>query len=636
MVVPIRKVVNIQFSHSSANTLWLSMTHLPSNVNIDDIRERSPLSSKTNSRNSLISLSTSSKPYHEYMELNNYLPNIDIWEPINSSQLFYKNNIVDKKPVSKVANSNNTENLQCGTYESPALKTIPKPWSRSTPINNSNNIPQDTFNIQLLYNINQAIDQDAWDGDFYPISIHGLMEYLVSDIKNIMTSFCQIKNYIFNKKVEKGKVNDLDNLKGVGKEAWNFISAFYDVCWDTLIANSNSGSFRNKVVAKFMSKINTSNTSKGNNSKSADKPVSINRLPLLIPAKSSNEINEISKYFKKNDQSKGKMKSYAQATTSSSINNTRKVLKIKETFPNLQANKIKKIQQIIKGDGKLEHKLNMMTKGLLRKQIIIPMNNDNRIKFVAELSTHISNINRVLKNLKSDIKADFLWVEQAGIVIVTNKIASPLDLQTIENYIKNANQIEVDNVEFPHFLQLKSYLKIIKYTNTSLSLDVIESIIKSNYIFNNIAIVSRPRVIKVSPRLDMAIIWLDIWDMQSSSRVKGLISRCFNVRSYIVTIWEANINPGIHQCKNCWKWGHTTFLCRIQESRYIKCNSPHKTEHYCYFIWCCKANPKTNLPRLETKQGNLCSHTFKYLNFKDEYQADLNQCPFWRHHFNKE
>ena len=62
------------------------------------------------------------------------------------------------------------------------------------------------------------MDQDAWNGDFHPISIHGLMEYLVSDIKNIMTSFCQITNYIFNKKVEKGKVNDLDNLKGVGKE----------------------------------------------------------------------------------------------------------------------------------------------------------------------------------------------------------------------------------------------------------------------------------------------------------------------------------------------------------------------------------------------------------------------------------
>ena len=102
------------------------------------------------------------------------------------------------------------------------------------------------------------------------------------------------------------------------------------------------------------------------------------------------------------------MKSYAQATTSSSINNTRKVLKIKETFPNLQANKIKKIQQIIKGDSKPEYKLNMITKELLRKQIIVHENNNNRIKFVAELSTHISNINRALRNLKLDIKADFV------------------------------------------------------------------------------------------------------------------------------------------------------------------------------------------------------------------------------------
>jgi len=39
------------------------------------------------------------------------------------------------------------------------------------------------------------------------------------------------------------------------------------------------------------------------------------------------------------------------------------------------------------------------------------MNNNNGIKSVVELSTHISNINRALKNLKTDIKADFVWAE---------------------------------------------------------------------------------------------------------------------------------------------------------------------------------------------------------------------------------
>ena len=201
-------------------------------------------------------------------------------------------------------------------------------------------------------------------------------------------------------------MNDFENLKGVRKEVWNFISAIYNVGWDVLIADSNSISFKNKVIAKFTPKIN-SNTLKSNNGKNIDKLASINRLPLLIPAKLPKEINKITKYFKKNDQAKEKMKSYAQAITSL-INNTREVLKIKETFPNLQANKFENIQRIIKEDGKPKPKLNITTKRPLRKQIIVLMNNDNRTKFVANLSAHISNINRALKNIKSDIKADFV------------------------------------------------------------------------------------------------------------------------------------------------------------------------------------------------------------------------------------
>ena len=180
----------------------------------------------------------------------------------------------------------------------------------------------------MLYNINQTIDQDTWNGDFHLISIHGSMEYLASDIKNIKTSLCWMMNYILNKKVEKGKVNDLDNLKGVVKEVWNFISVFYNVGWNVLITDSNGGSSRNKVVAKFTPKINSLNTLKGNNGKSVDKPASINRLPSLISVKSPKKVNEITKYFKINNQSKERIKSYAQVTASS-INNTREVLKIK-------------------------------------------------------------------------------------------------------------------------------------------------------------------------------------------------------------------------------------------------------------------------------------------------------------------
>ena len=158
----------------------------------------------------------------------------------------------------------------------------------------------------------------------------------------------------------------------------------------------------------------------------------------------------------------------------------------------------------------------MTTKDLSKKHIIVPMSNENKMKFMKDSSTHITNINRVLKDIKSEVIAKFVCSDQAGITIVTNKVTSLLDLQTIENYIKNTNHIKVDNVKVPQLPQLKSYLKIIdilyfvENTNTPIIVDMVEAIIKKNYIFNNIVLVSRPWIIKVSPKSDIAIIWLDI------------------------------------------------------------------------------------------------------------------------------
>ena len=68
--------------------------------------------------------------------------------------------------------------------------------------------------------------------------------------------------------------------------------------------------------------------------------------------------------------------SYAQASKSG--NNTRNVLKIKEIFSNLQANKIENIQKIIRSKGKPKPKINMTIKRLSRKQVIVLMNNNNQ------------------------------------------------------------------------------------------------------------------------------------------------------------------------------------------------------------------------------------------------------------------
>ena len=53
---------------------------------------------------------------------------------------------------------------------------------------------------------------------------------------------------------------------------------------------------------------------------------------------------------------------------------------------------------------------------------------------------------------------------------------------------------------------------------------VVESIIKSTHIFDNIYIVSKPCVIKVLPKSDVAIIWINIWNSQSGTSTKMLIN----------------------------------------------------------------------------------------------------------------
>ena len=76
----------------------------------------------------------------------------------------------------------------------------------------------------------------------------------------------------------------------------------------------------------------------------------------------------------------------------------------------------------------------MTTKRPSHKQVIVSMSIDNTNKFVKESCIYITNINRTLKNIKSDVMADFIHIENKGVVISINKIVSLLDLQSIKKY----------------------------------------------------------------------------------------------------------------------------------------------------------------------------------------------------------
>ena len=56
------------------------------------------------------------------------------------------------------------------------------------------------------------------------------------------------------------------------------------------------------------------------------------------------------------------------------------------------------------------------------------MNIDNTRKFIKDSSTYIININRALKSIKSNVMTNFIWINNKGIVISTNNVASFLDL----------------------------------------------------------------------------------------------------------------------------------------------------------------------------------------------------------------
>ena len=129
------------------------------------------------------------------------------------------------------------------------------------------------------------------------------------------------------------------------------------------------------------------------------------------------------------------------------------------------------------------------------KQVIIPMGNDIAKEFIKESNSYVTNINCALKAIKSSTIANFICVDDKGIIITTNNVVSGLDLQEIEKYVKNSHSSDVNKMSSARLSQSKSYLKIVgipfisEKTNSHITSDEIEEILKNNHIFNNIILV---------------------------------------------------------------------------------------------------------------------------------------------------
>jgi len=222
--------------------------------------------------------------------------------------------------------------------------------------------------------------------------------------------------YIFNKKVNLKTANDLKDFDGISDIVWNFLSSVYQSGWDSLHTDNKLKTLRENISSKFTPRIALSLTQKSNKLASKLVPASIDKTLLLPPllAKMAKEVNIISKYFQNrnsmnNNKSKDKSKitkSYAQVSKPPA--NTAEVLKIKKVFPALNTEKIDQVNNIIKGTTKLKLRIQMTIKEPSRKQIIIPISKENVDSFIKNSLPHVTNINRQLRNAKSEILINYI------------------------------------------------------------------------------------------------------------------------------------------------------------------------------------------------------------------------------------
>ena len=245
------------------------------------------------------------------------------------------------------------------------------------------------------------------------------------------------------------------------------------------------------------------------------KPVNFSKLPSQLPSRPSKEVLAKSKFYRKNTPSNNRKtvettKLFYAQILSRNINN---ILKIKENFPELLNKKIEELNKLIYNNlDKYKPRINMTIKGPSYKQIIVLMSNSNTNKFMTTSSKHVANLNWSLRSIKSNFTIDFIHINHCGLIVTSNKVISQLDISMISKYVKNCDNVDSSNIQEVQLLQSKLYLKILgisyimKGINVSINSEVIETIIKSTHIFDNINIVSKLCVIKVFLKYGIVII----------------------------------------------------------------------------------------------------------------------------------
>jgi len=398
----------------------------------------------------------------------------------------------------------------------------------------------------IPYSANVPADPSLWDGNFMATSLFGTNKFLNSDINNITCSLKCIACFLRQRNVKDRDANSLRQLDPFSESVWDFVSAILESGWDTL-TTANKSSIRDNFTKEF-GKI-----TKPSPSVNIRHGAHITKVPPPIPPRPFKEILEKSKAYQQKISNNGKSPlSYAQIAS-----NVTNALKIKKAFPALPDKKILEMHKAAFGQhANRVKKVQATTKGPSRKQAIIPVHNNLAESIMGDASTHVFQINAQLKNVKPSMHSEFIRLCSGGIAIVTNIVSNPSDFSIIEKYFKSVEGINSNDIPSPRLPQSKSYLKItglpyLRADGNKITSENVTDFMKHIDLFENISLATKPRIIKASPKSDMAIMWFDIWDTQNRSKAKLLINHSFNLGRHIATVRATNMNPGVPQCHNC-------------------------------------------------------------------------------------
>ena len=296
----------------------------------------------------------------------------------------------------------------------PASEHVPLPY---VPLynmgSNGKNRAEPAEPSVLDYGEGQLAVASAWDGAHHALSIFGTGDTVLKDAESMYESIRRMRSYIKYHPVDKVTIGNEFTL--VVKQLWKLFDNIYAAKWDSLIFNREKTLTIRKYVREHIvpfyrqnqpstSTLNTKSNIPASLPSTEDTPPPITNMSAAPPPPNKN----IESTIKKDPKPSNMKKSYIQASKSNLLH-IEDIVQVKEVFSALSVDEVGKVLKIKNSrEGNKKPRINMMTRGLSRKEVIIPM-----AKHIAELIVnsahiHIANVNKCLKNSKSDIITDFI------------------------------------------------------------------------------------------------------------------------------------------------------------------------------------------------------------------------------------